>query len=452
MIEIAKNIFRLPYSFLPRHLRLGRDYILIKDFLRKSQWWSAEEIKKWQLCKIKEIVNFAYHNTYGYHQLYNDFNIKPSDIQNYDDFKFLPYVTKDLIRDNLNDFTINKLKFNTEYITTGGSTGIPLGFFNSFKERSSIESAFIHHGWERIGWRLNDISIVLRGGYIGTINKIYKYLTTTKQFLFSSYYFNSDTYSIYMNAFLKTKATTLEAYPSQAFELAKLVIENNDINLLKFSFILLGSENLYDWQLVIIRKAFPNSKIYSWYGNAEKNVLAQWTENNDKYYINPFYGYTELLKNDANQYENSTFLEIVGTSFWMKTTPFIRYKTLDLALENKDVKNTNSRNFHVLDKLIGRDQEFIFSNQRKIPISSINMHNNIFDNVYQFQFYQEIIGVVILKIIPKVTFNDFDRNLIHKKVLEKLGNDFKLEILLVKEIQLNKNLKFKFLDQRIKNV
>jgi phenylacetate-CoA ligase len=291
----------------------------------------------------------------------------------------------------------------------------------------------------------------LRGGYIGTINNIYKYLSTTKQYLFSSYYFNSDTYSIYINAFLKTKATTLEAYPSQAFELAKLVIDNNDINLLKFSFILLGSENLYDWQLDIIKKAFPNSKIFSWYGNAEKNVLAQWSENNDKYYINPFYGFTELLNNEANLSENSTLLEIVGTSFWMKTTPFIRYKTLDLALENKDLINFSNRHFDAVEKIIGREQEFIYSNKRKIPISSINMHNNIFDNVSQFQFYQEMIGIVILKIIPKISFNDYDRNLIYTKVYEKLGVDFKLEILLVNEIQLNKNYKFKFLDQRIKN-
>ena len=135
----------------------------------------------------------------------------------------------------------------------------------------------------------------------------------------------------------------------------------------------------------------------------------------------------------------------------MKTTPFIRYKTLDLALENKDVINFNNRQFNALEKIIGRDQEFIFSNKRKIPISSINMHNNIFDNVSQFQFYQEIIGIVILKIIPKISFNDYDRNLIYTKVYEKLGDDFKLEILLVNEIQLNKNFKFKFLDQRIKN-
>ena len=62
--------------------------------------------------------------------LYEQENIKPKDLQSLNDFKFFPTVSKELIRDNLKDFTSTKISifFNKEFTSTGGSSGIPFGF------------------------------------------------------------------------------------------------------------------------------------------------------------------------------------------------------------------------------------------------------------------------------------------------------------------------------------
>lgn len=48
---------------------------------------------------------------------------------------------------------------------------MPFGFYNT-KEENAIELAFIHNAWEAIGWKIGDNSIVLRGAYIGSKEKI----------------------------------------------------------------------------------------------------------------------------------------------------------------------------------------------------------------------------------------------------------------------------------------
>ena len=83
-----------------------------------------------------------------------------------------------------------------------------------------------------------------------------------------------DTYEDYIKNF-KKDFKYLHAYPSSAFIFADLIIENDDCGRFPFEIILLGSENIYNFQIEKIKKAFPLSKINHWYGHSEQAILAQ---------------------------------------------------------------------------------------------------------------------------------------------------------------------------------
>ena len=130
--ESIKKIYRSLAGAIPVRISLGRQYWSIREYIDKNDFLSKEDLESLQLKKIKKIVEYAYNNVDGYKQLYTEANLSPKDINSFEDFRELPIVTKEIIRDNLNDFTSKNLGFfNKEYTATGGSSGIPFGFFRT---------------------------------------------------------------------------------------------------------------------------------------------------------------------------------------------------------------------------------------------------------------------------------------------------------------------------------
>ena len=112
---------------------------------------------------------------------------------------------------------------------------MPFGFYNT-KEENAIELAFIHNAWEAIGWKIGDNSIVLRGAYIGSKEKLSYYNPSTNELHISSYNLQQKNYKRLKEIFLKKKILDIQAFPSAAINLSNLIIENNDIRKINFRF------------------------------------------------------------------------------------------------------------------------------------------------------------------------------------------------------------------------
>jgi len=444
-----KSILRPLYHLTPMSSRLSKQYKKVHNFYDHAQWWSLNKIHQWQLKQLQSIVRYAYDFVPGYRQIYKEASVHPKDIRTLEDISILPFTTKSLLRDNLKDFTTTAISKNKLfYSTTGGSTGIPFGF-HSTKNNGSIENAFMHNAWKQTGWNIDDKGIILRGAFVGSEQNLFSKIDRNR-FALSIYYLTDETYSYYKNFILQTKPSFLHAYPSSAADFAKKVLYFGDQNCIAFDSIFIGSENVYEWQKAIIKKAFPSAKLISWYGHTEKAIWAPWCEKSDKYHLCPFYGNTELIGNSNKEVRESNTGELVGTSFWMKATPFIRYRTQDYAIKGDLGCNICGRNFRLLESIKGRLQEMIISkNERHISMTSINMHDHTFDNVAQFRFVQRVKGKLELLILPKKGYSKEDEQLITRSLTYKLGNDFLLKIQVVNEIKRTRSGKHSFLDQHL---
>ncbi|MDT3738352.1 MAG: hypothetical protein RO257_02495 [Candidatus Kapabacteria bacterium] len=445
-LDSAKSIL----SILPEKLQFPPVYRKTKRLIKDSEKWDIYKIENWQLQKLKFMISYAYKNIPGYYELYKNQNIKPEDIRNLNDIKLLPFVSKQLLRDNLKDFTSSAIpKWKLKYLTTGGSTGIPFGFYTTIRNYY-IETAFMNSAWESVGWKYGNLSAMLRGSFIGSGEVFYKCERFNNTLYLSNYYLNDKSYSKYKFIVEKFKPVVFQAYPSAITMLSDLIIDNNDCGKWNFKIIFLGSENIYQWQRDKIRKAFPNSKIHTWYGHAEKVIYAPCCANSDLLHISPIYGYTEILDSKNNEVNLNEKGELVGTSFWNFATPFIRYRTNDIALKNEFGCKECGRQHQLLTRIEGRIHEFIVSiNNRYVSMTSINMHDDIFDKLLQFQFYQDTPGKVIFKYIPKSKFENSDIETITVRLKPKLGDDFEFETKQVKEIYRNKSGKFTFLEQKL---
>jgi len=411
------------------------------QFLRESEDWNREQIETYQFEQLKRLIDYAWEHTTGYKKLWSQYGLTPQSFKALDDINLFPCVSKEDIRDHLNDFTV-KLP-GMEYITTGGSTGIPFGFYRT-PEAFGRELASKAWQYYRIGWKEGDPQIVFRGLPIATDDKMV-FFPEYNELRCSSYYMTPEWLDGFIQKALEYKPLWLRCYPSAGFMLAKY-IKQAGRQFPELKGILCASENLYDFQKKYMHDVFK-CRVFSHYGHYELAALAGFCEYSDDYHVMPQYGFVQLLDNGNNQViaEGQTG-EITATSFIMNATCFIRYRTKDIAQYTGSHCAKCGRPYQIWNQIEGRLQEFfITKSNRLISIAAINMHDSIFDELKFFQYYQDTVGVVIFKYVPRDTVRKPDITIIMNKLNAKFDDDVDIIFKEVKSEELVKTRRGKYL-------
>lgn len=423
----------------------NREYLNWLSFLKASELWDQERILDYQLREFQKILNIALSGSAGYQSLYKKTLRNKDQITCLADISMLPFSTKEMIRDNLDAFTI-PVK-GMKYVTTGGSTGIPFGFYRTNKAFSK-ELASKAYQYYRVGWKEGDRQMVFRGLPVQRKNHC-QFYPSFNELRCSSYHLVPDKMDYYLKKADEYKPEWIRCYPSSGYILAKYMKQTGK-RIPGLKGVLCASENLYDYQKQLMKEVF-SCRIFSHYGHYELAVLAGFCEYEDTYHVLPQYGYVELLDSKGLPVTKPGMVgEIVATSFIMEATPFIRYRTRDYAVLKDFGCPSCRRPYQVWEKIEGRLQEFIVtSTGRYISMTAMNMHDDIFDHIKQFQFYQDTIGKVIFNYIPK---DDCTENVVQEmkfKLLKKFGSDIELLMNSVEDIPFTKRGKARFLIQKL---
>jgi len=437
-------------ALVPPQWRFGKTYRRTKRLIADGMSWDEPGIERWQTERLRQIIAHAFDHVPAYHLLYTENRVSPRDFQHRSDIDHFPFVTKEMIRDNLKDFTSRSVPTKRLlYRTTGGSTGIPFGF-NLTEEDVERELAFMHSAWEEVGWRIKGTSVILRGAFVGSADKFWKYDPPLHELHLSTYHLTESTYDAYRQKILEWNPDYLQAYPSAATLFADLIRTHNDEATFAFRLLLLGSENLYPWQVGQLQKAFPSARIFGWYGHAEQVLFAPLCPSGSSLHLHPQYGYGEILGPTDAPVALGDRGELIGSSFWNLATPFIRYRTRDIAIRGPQRCESCGRPVQILERIEGRLQEFIQTGTgRLISMTQINMHSDVFDNVRQFQFHQNEAGKVTFRIVRKPSYTDDDTARIRRELEAKLGNDMQLTIEFVGQISPLPSGKVGFLHQEL---
>jgi phenylacetate-CoA ligase len=134
----------------------------------------------------------------------------------------------------------------------------------------------------------------------------------------------------------------------------------------------------------------------------------------------------------------------------MHATPFIRYRTEDLAVFKGSTCEKCGRPYQIWERIEGRLQELVATKTgRLISTSMLNMHDDTYDHLKQFQFHQKERGSVIFRFVPKASLSEEIRSDIKSKLASKLGDDIELILEAVEEIPLTKRGKHRLLIQEL---
>ena len=140
----------------------------------------------------------------------------------------------------------------------------------------------------------------------------------------------------------------------------------------------------------------------------------------------------------------------MGTSFWASPTLFIRYMTDDFAEVGDDKCPFCGKSGPTLNRILGRSSSyFVGSDGNKISATIMNLQDETYEDILEYQFVQDAPGRVKFIFVERVDSKGIDLNIIRQKLESKFGPLFCLEISKVFSIKRPVSGKLKDIDQRL---
>lgn len=432
--DFIKKLYRnTPYCikkiFAPTiRNKLISNKIFLKQYeaLNKYENMSDEDKEKLQLKKLKEVLEYSYNYSKYYHELFDEYKFDINKVNNIEDIRVLPLLTKDILQEKLSDIVTDNID-DYYTVTTGGTTGIPTTLY-MHNDTIFKEWAFVYHYWSKFGYDYRTSRIATfrdfnLNGKISEINPIYSELRMNL-FVMNEYNINE-----YIKQIDDYGVEFLYGYPSAIYNFCRICEKNKIQYKIKIKAVFLISENLYEFQEKLITRVLK-CPIAMFYGHTERTVFAE--RNKNGYSSNNLYGVLEVDKDGSP----------IATGFINPKTPLIRYKIDDEIKVNS---------YGCYDITGHRDDSILYGkNGEQISITAFEFSDTTFNEVSEFQIVQNENGKAILKVVSNKVFCkeylDNFSSLINKKIQGAIIFD----VVQVDHIKYTKRGKYKILIQNCK--
>ncbi|NQU75590.1 MAG: phenylacetate--CoA ligase family protein [Planctomycetes bacterium] len=439
-------------GIVPVQYLLGRRFRETLRFAVRSQWWPVERIRAYQLKQLQRICTIAQQSPF-YARLFKKAGFVPGDLRTVECLSYLPTIDKLTIREHLAEMcTVSPWRANVDKISTGGTSGMPLQFYIN-ADRSATEYAYLTASWHRAGYRLQTPLAVFRGRVVPVDRSgmHHEYDAILRHHFYSSFHMTDSDMARYVEHISGIGPCYLHVYPSTGAALTRFILRSGYQAPANIRGIIAESETVYPQQRQKAEEVFC-CRYLSCYGQSEKLVLAAECEHSTDYHVWPTYGYFELLDASGRPVTRpGESGEIVGTGFINSIVPFIRYRTGDFATYVADHCDRCGRAHPIIRDIQGhRTQEVLITRGGSmISWAAMNMHDDTFARVRQFQFRQDTPGQAVLRIVPAEGFGEANRRRILANLGQKLDWQIDLDIELTDSIALSPRGKAVYVDQRI---
>ena len=444
----AQRVTGYLYRMLPQSWRWGAYFHEFKDLAEAGESWTTAEIQEYQFKQLRRTLIQAGNFCPYYQRRFARAAFRPEALKSLEELSECPFLSKHDLLEHLPEMLSSDQPAKRRlYITTGGSTGTPVGFYLQKGVSRPKEQAFLEAMWRRAGYFEGARLAVIRGQVVSdkARGRIASYDATRDWLMLSSYHLTAARLPEYLAELEKFKPDLLHAYPSAALQLAEYLEKAGQTWRLPLRGLLCGSERLTLPQKRLLERVFK-CRVYRWYGHAERVVLAGEGQNSELFYFWPQYGFVEFGPPDAEG-----LCEVIGTSFHNLVMPLIRYRTGDFV-RLADPRKDGELEFPwpAAVEIAGREQEFLVSaGGRRISLTAFNMHDAIFDDLYAVQFYQEEPGRAEFRYVAGPLFHTSRLPQMQAGIRRKLGDDFQIEIRAVKEVEKTSRGKHRWLVSKL---
>ena len=127
---------------------LGRNTFKVLSQLRRSQYWTREQIQKLRLARLRQLVRDAHDHCPFWRRVMIELGIDPGDIRDIKDIAAFGLLSREDIRQHREEMVWRHEGRGVTIATTSGSTNARLQFYTSASRESHITAARMRgHGW-----------------------------------------------------------------------------------------------------------------------------------------------------------------------------------------------------------------------------------------------------------------------------------------------------------------
>ncbi len=442
----------IKHFIFPLHEKIiGRKTFSYLDELEGLQWASPSRLKELRFRKLKALLVHAQRNIPFYTRRFADAGFDPGKMQDIDDFKIIPLLTKEEIRRNLDDLRWQDCPGGLQIYNTGGSSGDPLVFyFDQRRQAYDMAARILTHRW----WGIDkgDKELYLWGSPLeitkqDRIKNLRDFLTN--DLLISAFEISSQKMPGFVKQFRKFRPACLFGYPSTIALFCRMAAEQHFfLHDLGIRVVFSTAEVLYDYQRDSISRYFGGIPVVDSYGSREGGFISHECPEGNYHVMDPNY-VIEYLR-DGERVKPGEDGEIVITHLDAWGMPFIRYRTGDMAQPGAGICKCG-RGFSIMANIRGRTTDFIVTpdGRWQHALSLIYVVRDI-EGVAEFKIIQDDVDDVrVLLKIHKDIYPSNGDEIIVKGFKKRMGEDVKVTVEIVDDIARDASGKYRYVVSKV---
>lgn len=403
--------------------------------LVSREYWSSGDWSRYQTELLRRFLVHCYEFVPYYRDTFDRLRIKPDDIRGPEDLSLLPVLTKeDVRREGKRLIASNRRPSHLIPIHTTGSTGTPLKFYGD-RERRTYVSAGLWRVYSRCGWwpgeRLAIVWGFREGDYRRSAIGRWARDTFSRTLHFNAFKANDAEFGAWLAALKRSRPTVLTCYASSGARFASWLIDRGEhLHFLKGVYC--TSERLLPHQARLMSQAF-GCGVFDLYGCGEVTHVACTCERGRMHQY-PDMAIVEF--GERTELGSRPFI-LTGLRNW--AMPFVRYTNGDCGLPMEE-RCECGRVTPQLELGISRMADvFRFRDGKQYPslYFILRLYRDGFDGVELFQFHQDRLDHVFLRVVRNSRFSEAThRELIKVKqeIEAHIEGQAEIEVLFVEDI------------------
>ena len=364
--------------------------------LRASQHWTAEEIQAHQQRALNALMYHCYNHVPYYRDLMRSRNLRPDDFQVARDLVKLPYLTRDIIRDQGARLRADNYPDRVcQFRRSGGTTGEPIRVAADVRARA-FEVAGYLRGFEWMKYRLGQPTVYLFGGSLG-LDANPNLKVRLREWLLNTWFLPAfdltrENVKDYVATIRQAKGGVLVGYASALLNLAEYMSTLGLRGSPLESVICTAEQMPEEWRIRI--SEVLEVPVFCYYGCGEVNSIAYECSGEEGYIVSQEHVILEIGGHNSANFQDQGCGEACITTLFNYAMPLIRYLNGDVF----ELKYPRNGRAHLrIAKLEGRvmDQLFRTDGQR---ISSVLPTHLVFRSgvpVWKYQVVQTELDKII---------------------------------------------------------
>jgi phenylacetate-CoA ligase len=429
----------------PLHERLkGKETFPWLRRLEASQWWTPSRLAAAQLERLRAHLAWAYDRVPYYRGLFDEHGIRPAAIQSFEDFRRVPFLTREILRARGDDLRARARLRGVQRLATGGSTGAPVSLLID-AERMGVGDGIRLRAQRWFGAEPGGREVVLWGSPIEITRQDRvrvlrdRLLNST---LLSAFNMSEAELARYGAVIARLRPQKMYGYASAFALLAGYLASRGWRAPGTLRAIFTTAEPLFDFQREAIAATF-GCRVATEYGSRDAGLTANECPEGSLHV--PAEGM--LVEVDGAGADGLG--EIIVTNLYSPAMPIIRYRTGDLG-RLEPAPCPCGRGLPRLASVEGRRTDFLVAaDGRLLHALSIIYILRDTPGLTQFRVVQEELERVTIQIAPRDALAEAGRRGLIARVQTLLGASVRVAVEPVGEIPAEASGKYRYVVSKI---